>query len=124
MNSRNIKLISISELAKELNLVNKFNHEPQTHTIRYWEKNFKQIRPTILGTNRRYYSSKDVEFIKFIKFILKDEGFTIKGVKKLLKKNINKLDDKNTSSIKAHYLKLNLKKKSLRLLNKIKSLKK
>ena len=55
---------------------------------------------------------------------LKDEGFTIKGVKKLLKKNINKLDDKNTSSIKAHYLKLNLKKKSLRLLNKIKNLKK
>ena len=60
--------------------------------MRYWEKEFKEINPKKIN-NRRYYSSKQVEIIKMIKFLLKNKGMTISGVKKLLNSNINKLDD-------------------------------
>ena len=72
------KLINISELAKLLNLINSKNKKPQNYILRYWEKEFKQIKPTILR-NRRYYSKKQIDIIKLIKFLLKDRGLTIKG---------------------------------------------
>ena len=75
---------TIGELAKELNLVNKNTGALQTHTIRYREKEFKQIRPKIMAGKRRYYSKKDFEIIKLIKMLLKEKGFTINGVKKIL----------------------------------------
>ena len=59
----------------------------QTHTIRYWEKQFKELKPIIRAGGRRYYSEKNVNLIKHIKFLLKEKGLTIKGVKKLLKNN-------------------------------------
>ena len=105
------KLITISELSKHLNLVSIKNGKPLNYILRYWEKEFKQIKPKIIN-KRRYYSFKQVEIIKFIKFLLKDKGMTIIGVKKVLKSNINKLDDYNSHSLKAHYFKNNLKIKS------------
>ena len=75
---------SISEVAKELNLINKKTGKLQTHTIRYWETQFKQIKPTIMAGRRRYYSSKNIKMLNYIKSLLKVEGFTIIGVKKIL----------------------------------------
>ena len=116
--------ISISELAKKLNLLNKKNGKPSTHTIRFWESQFSQLKPTILGGNRRYYSNKDVKKISLIKFLLKDQGLTISGAKKVLNSNINNLDDYNSSSIKAAYFKKEIKIKSKELLKKIKGMRK
>jgi len=75
---------TIGEVAKELDLVNKNTGHLQTHTIRYWETQFKQIRPHIRAGKRRYYSIKDLKIIKYIKFLLKEKGLTINGVKKML----------------------------------------
>jgi len=116
------KLISISELSKLLNLVDPNTKKPLNHILRYWEKEFKQIRPKRIN-NRRYYSNKQVDMFKMIKFLLKDKGLTINGVKNLIKLNINKLDDANLHSLKADYHKINLKNKSKELLNKINKLK-
>ena len=116
------KLLSISELSKFLNLVNPKTNKPLNHVLRYWEKEFRQIRPKKIK-NRRYYSSEQVEIVKMVKFLLKDKGITISGVKNILKFNINKLDDYNLDSLKANYYKKNLKNKSKNLLEKIKRLK-
>ena len=74
---------TIGETAKELDLIDKKTGNLQTHTLRYWESQFKEIRPLIKAGKRRYYSKKDFKIIKLIKFLLKDKGLTIKGVKKL-----------------------------------------
>ena len=81
---------TIGEIAKELDLINSKTGELQTHTLRYWESEFKQIKPSIKAGGRRYYSDKDLQVIRFIKFLLKEKGLTIKGVKKIL--NNSKLD--------------------------------
>ena len=75
---------TIGEVAKELDLVNKNTGHLQTYTIRYWETQFKQIRPNIRAGKRRYYSIKDLKIIKYIKFLLKEKGLTISGAKKML----------------------------------------
>ena len=116
------KLITIGELSRNLNLVNRVNKKPSTHILRYWEKEFKQINPRIIN-KRRYYSSDQVEIIKKIKFLLKDKGMTISGVKSLLNLKINKLDDYDSDSLKAEYYKLSFKEKSSNLLKKIKNIK-
>lgn len=77
---------SISETAKELGLINKKNGDIQTHTLRYWEKQFKQIKPVIGAGKRRYYSKKVINIVKYIQFLLKDKGLTVAGVKKILDK--------------------------------------
>lgn len=118
------KIISISELAKLIGLINKKNGKAQTHTLRFWEKNFKNLKPTILSGNRRYYFAKDVEAVKFIKFLLKDQGLTIEGAKKIINSKINNLDEYKTSRIKAEYFVKNIKTRSKTLLNKFKKLKK
>ena len=84
INKKHTAYKTIGEVAKELDLVNKKTGHLQTHTIRYWETQFKQIRPIIRAGKRRYYSLKDLEFIKYIKFLLKEKGLTINGVKKML----------------------------------------
>ena len=117
-----IKLINITELSKILNLVDPISKKPLNHVVRYWEKEFKQIKPKKIN-NRRYYTHDQVEIIKMIKFLLKTKGMTISGVKDLLNLNINKLDDYDSFSLKADYYKLNVKNKSEVLLNKIKKLK-
>ena len=75
---------TIGEVTKELDLVDKKTGHLQTHTIRYWETQFKQIKPTIRAGKRRYYSLKDFKIIKYIKFLLKERGLTITGAKKIL----------------------------------------
>ena len=75
---------TIGEVAKELDLVNKNTGHLQTYIIRYWETQFKQIRPNIRAGKRRYYSIKDLKIIKYIKFLLKEKGLTINGAKKML----------------------------------------
>ena len=116
------RLITISELAKLLNLLDPKNKKPLNHIIRYWEKEFKQIKPKIIN-KRRYYSAKDVELLKMIKFHLKTQGMTINGVKSLLNSNINKLDDYNSHGLKAEYYLNNFKKKIRQILDKIKKIK-
>ena len=116
------KFYNISETSKILNLINPSNKKPLNHIIRYWEKEFKQVKAKKIN-NRRYYSLKHVEILKLIKFLLKNKGMTINGVKKILNLNVNKLDDYNSDSLKADYYKVSLKKKGKNLLEKIKKLK-
>ena len=75
---------TIGEAAKILNLVDAKTGDLQTHTIRYWETQFKQIKPIIKAGGRRYYSKKNIKIINYIKFLLKEKGLTISGVKKIL----------------------------------------
>ena len=117
------KLIKISELSEILELINPKTKKPANHIIRYWEKEFKQIKPKIIN-NQRYFSQDQVKTAKLIKFLLKDKGLTIKGVKKILNSNTYKLDDYNYFSLKADYLKKNIKHKSIKLLNRLEKLKK
>ena len=116
------KLINISKLSKLLNLLNSKDNKPSNHILRYWEKEFKQIKPKIIN-KRRYYSVKQVELIKMIKFLLKNKGMTITGVKNVLNLKINKLDGYDSDSLKAEYYKKSFKEKSITLLTKIKKLK-
>ena len=91
---------TIGEVAKELDLVNKNTGHLQTYTIRYWETQFKQIKPNIRAGKRRYYSIKDLKIIKYIKFLLKEKGLTISGVKKMLNdKKSRSLDDSINLSV-------------------------
>ena len=115
------KLINISEASKQLNLIDKISQKPLNHILRYWEKEFKEIKPKKIN-NRRYYTAKQFEILKMIKFLLKNKGMTITGVKTLLKIKINKLDDTNNLSLKAEYYRANIKAKSKLLLNKIKKI--
>ena len=105
------KLINISQLSKLLNLINSKTKKPSNYILRYWEKEFKQIKP-IIFKNRRYYSEKQINIIKLIKFLLKDKGMTVNGVKNVLKSNINSLDDYDSYSLKADYRREKIKYKS------------
>ncbi len=116
------KLLNISQLAQLLNLTNKKTKKPLNYVIRYWEKEFSGIKPITLN-KRRYYSSKQIEKIELIKYLLKDRGLTINGVKKVLKSNINSLDDYNSISLQTDYIKQNIKIKSKKILEKIKTIK-
>jgi len=78
---------TIGEVARELKLIDKKTGQLQTHTIRYWQSQFKQIKPTIMAGGRRYYSAKNIIILNYIKSLLKDKGLTIKGVKKILENN-------------------------------------
>mgnify|MGYP001299594653 CR=1 FL=1 len=117
------KLINISELAIELDLVNPKNKKPLNYVLRYWEKQFSQIKPKIIN-KRRYYSKEQVEIFKMIKYFLKNQGLTINGVKNILNSKINKLDDYNSHGLKAEYYKNKFQMKSIEVLKKIKNLKK
>ena len=86
---------TIGEIAKELDLINKNTGKLQTHTIRYWERQFKQIKPTLGPGKRRYYSKENLKIIKSIKYLLKEKGFTINGVKNMLNNQTNELLDPN-----------------------------
>ncbi len=115
---------TISEVAKEIGLVNKKNNTTNTHTLRFWEKNFKQIKPKILSGNRRYYSQKDISFLKLIYDLLKNQGLTIRGAKKILNLKGNKLDESLAQGIKkkAFYNSLKKRAKNIKFIaNKIKS---
>tara|TARA_B110000971_G_C19515984_1_gene279603 strand:+ start:92 stop:469 length:378 start_codon:yes stop_codon:yes gene_type:complete len=115
---------SIGEVAVILDLVNKKKGTLNTHTIRFWEKEFKQIKPKILNGNRRYYNNETIEILRKVKYLLKDQGMTINGVKKVLNSNKSlKLDVLPNNSINADYIIKNKLKKISELIKKIKNLK-
>ena len=116
------RLINISDLAKLIGLVDPKSGKPLTHTLRFWESKFTQIKPTILSGNRRYYSEKDINTVKMINYLLKDRGLTIRGAISAMKDKGNKLDDTISSSIKTEYYKNKIKLKSKIILSKIKKL--
>ncbi len=111
---------TISEVVEILNLKSKRSQSIPTHTLRFWEKEFKQIKPKIFNGNRRYYDEKNIKLLKKINYLLKDQGMTINGVKKILNsKEPLKLDESTNNSINTH----NLKTKLVKISNLVKSLK-
>ena len=90
---------SIGEVAELLNLINSKTGNLSTHTLRFWEKQFKQIKPKIFAGKRRYYDENSIKTLKKIKFLLKDKGMTIEGVKKILISPDSELDETNNISI-------------------------
>ena len=114
---------SIGEVAKLLNLVSQKTGKLNTHTIRFWEKEFRQIRPKIFSGKRRYYDNKTIEILKKIKFLLKEKGMTINGVKKhLINKNSFDLDELSYTSINSKNN--NLKSKIEKISKLVKEIKK
>ena len=111
---------TISEVAKILNLKSNKKGELPTHIIRFWETQFKQIKPKILNSNRRYYDENCINLLKKVKFLLKEQGMTINGVKKVLNGEQSlELDEMANNSIKAD----NLKNKLIKISNIVKKLK-
>ena len=111
---------TIGEVVEILGLKSRKGKSLPTHTIRFWEKEFKQIKPKVLNGNRRYYDQKNIELLKKVHFLLKEQGMTINGVKKILNnKDSLKLDEISNHSIKAN----NLKKKLVKISNIIRDLK-
>ena len=111
---------TIGEITKELGLIDKKTGRLQTHTIRYWETQFRQIRPTVKAGGRRYYSVKIIKIIKYIKFLLKERGLTINGAKKILNSSdTHSIDDNINIGIN----KSNLNKTKI-IKNKIKNISK
>ena len=111
---------TISEVVKIIGLKSKKGQSIPTHTIRYWEKEFKQIKPKIFNGNRRYYDKENIELLKKVHFLLKEQGMTINGVKKILNNEDSlKLDEIADKSIRTE----NLRNKLLKISNKLKELK-
>ena len=115
---------TIGEVAQEISGLNKHNKKLNTHTLRFWEKHFKQIKPKILSGNRRYYSKKDIVYLKLIYTLLKNKGFTISGAKKALNDPSLKLDDSLLSSVKEKNLKNFLKVKLFKIKSLVEKIKK
>ncbi len=96
---------SIGDVVKILNNENPKKVKISTHTLRFWETQFSQLKPKIFNNNRRHYDVKSIEMLKLIKFLLKSEGMTIDGVKKHLNQNKSNLDDYIYTSIRTKYFK-------------------
>ena len=112
---------TIGEVAKILELKSSKKNSLPTHIIRFWETQFKQIKPILLNSNRRYYDENTISLLKKVKYLLKDQGMTIKGVQKILKDDGSlRLDEIADKSIKAE----NLKRKLIKISNSLKNLKK
>ena len=111
---------TIGEVAEILSSNSKNGKLIETHTIRFWEKKFKQIKPRVLDGKRRYYDTKNIELLKKVHFLLKEKGMTINGAKKALNNQEPlKLDETSNQTIK----KINLKNKLSKISNIIKKLK-
>ena len=125
MNKEEDAYKSIGEVAKLLNLINIKRGTLNTHTIRFWEKEFKQIKPKILSGNRRYYDKKTINLLKKIKFLLKDQGMTINGAKKLMNSDKSlELDEISNKSISVdNSIIKNKLKNILKIIKDIKKLK-
>ena len=111
---------TIGEVAKILKLQENKKGNLPTHIIRFWETQFKQIKPKILNSNRRYYDEKTINLLKKVKFLLKEQGMTINGVKKFLNNNILNIDENEKKIIKSYNIKYRLNK----INNLVKNLKK
>ena len=122
MPSNKDKILSISEVAKMFGLRNLKTKKLSTHTLRFWETKFKQLKPIILSGGKRYYSFQNIMVIKMIVFLLKDQGLTINGAIKVMNSNPKKLDATKSTSIRSNYYKNNIKLKSLEILKRIKKI--
>ena len=101
---------TIGEVVKILDLKSRSHQKTPTHILRFWEKEFKQVKPKILNGNRRYYDQSNIDLLKKIKFLLKDQGMTINGVKKVLNStDSNNLDEILNKTIRADNLKIKIK---------------
>ncbi len=116
------KLFTISQVAKLLKLTDKSTLKPKNYILRYWEREFKQIKPKLIN-KRRYYTIKQIEILKYIAYMIKNKGMSIRGVKNLLNSKINQLDDHVLDSLKKDYNKSVLKEKTSKILEKIKRIK-
>ena len=120
MNKSESAYKTIGEVAKILNLKSNKKGEIPTHIIRFWETQFKQIKPKILNSNRRYYDENCINLLKKVKFLLKEQGMTINGVKKILNGGESlELDEIANNSIKAD----NLRNKLVKISKIVKNLK-
>ena len=99
---------TIGEVAEILEL-DSIGNKKNTHTIRYWETEFKQLKPIIIN-KRRHYNDKNIDLLRKIKFLLKDKGMTISGVKKQLNEDFFDIDQSENKSINALNLKYKLNK--------------
>ena len=99
-NKKNSKYKTIGQVAKILNLVDKKKGTLSTHTIRFWEKEFKQIKPKIFTGQRRYYDEDSINILKKIKYLLKIQGMTLNGVKKALNSDNSDIDEIYNTTIK------------------------
>ena len=115
MEKNNQSYKTIGEVAQEIGLINKKSKKINTHTLRFWEKHFSQIKPKILSGNRRYYSEKDINYLKLIHSLLKNKGLTINGAKKALRDPALKLDGTLFSSVNNKNLKNSLKIKLVKI---------
>ena len=124
INKTNNAYKTIGEVAELLNLKNKKTGRLNTYILRFWEKEFKQLKPYFLSNGRRYYDKKTINLLIEIKFLLKEKGMTIKGVKKLLNDKRLILDDRSDDhiSMSSKYLKDRLNKIS-NILKDIKKIK-
>ena len=114
---------TIGEVSRDLGLINRKTGKLNTHTVRYWEKEFKQIKPKIFAGKRRYYDEKTILILKKIQFLLKEKGFTISGVKKyLINESSFNLDETSNTTINTS--KKNLKSKLEKISNIVKEIKK
>ena len=120
MNNFNKTYKTIGEVTKMLNLIDKKTGKLLTHTLRYWEKEFKQVKPSIFSGKRRYYDDKTIDILKKIQYLLKDKGMTINGVKKYLNEGESELDENNNKTINRTVIKTKLNKIS-KILKNLKS---
>ena len=99
---------TIGEVAEILEL-DSIGNKKNTHTIRYWESEFNQIKPIIIN-KRRHYDDKNINILKKIKFLLKDKGMTISGAKKQLNEDFFDIDANENKTINALDLKYKINK--------------
>ena len=120
MEKKNEAYKTIGEVAEIVGLIDKKRGTLSTHTIRFWEKEFSQIKPKILSGKRRYYSNNEIRIIKLIKYLLKEKGMTIKGVKAVLNNSKSlTLDDATKYSVSNQSLNKEKIKDKIKKISKI-----
>ena len=122
INKSNNAYKSIGEVAELLNLKNSKSGKLNTYTLRFWEKEFKQIKPKLLNNKRRYYDKKTVDLLVKIKYLLKDKGMTIKGVKNML--NSKRFDLDEPLNLPINNINKNIRSRVSKISNILKNIKK
>ena len=81
---------TIGELSQELGVAQ--------HILRYWETRFPQLKPMQRAGNRRYYRPADVELVRRINRLLNQDGYTVRGVQKLLRDKVDRIEDSSPAA--------------------------
>lgn len=101
---------TIGEVCDIVGLVDSETGKRKTHVLRFWEKHFNELKPSLVYKGRRYYSNQNIEYIKKIKKLLREDGYTIKGSKKVLTNKNYSVDSTSDDNINAEKI-MNLKSK-------------